>query len=72
MTEDCTGYCACDAACANYLQCNTLDYNATGYYTVNTSRIDEIKISLFNDGPTYFRYIVYSDFDRSNTLVVHP
>lgn len=64
MIESCTGYCACNASCFDYDHCDTLSYNTTGYYTVNTGDTAEIKTSLYNDGPTYFRFNVYSDFSN--------
>ena len=62
MLETCTGYSALDSPCSDYSDCNKLDYNTTGYYTVNMDNVEEIKASLYNDGPTYFRFDVYTDF----------
>ncbi len=66
MEESCTGYPSNNGskpACSDFSDCNTLDWRSTGYYTVNTASASEIKTSLYNDGPTYFRYDVYSDFN---------
>ena len=71
MQESCTGYgdfttsCPPDTtnvACSSMDACAELDYNTTGYYTVDMSNNDNIKASLLTDGPSYFRYDVYSDF----------
>jgi len=47
--------------------CSRLRYYTTGYYTVDMSSTAEIKTSLYNDGPSYFRYDVYSDFNHPTT-----
>ncbi len=65
MLESCTGYpshTGVTGACANVSGCSTLDYRTLGYYTVDMSDADEIKTSLTTDGPTYFRYDYYTDF----------
>jgi hypothetical protein len=65
MQESCTGYPSYDGsepACSTLSGCATLAYRTANYYTVDTSSQDEVKTSLYNDGPTYFRFNVYSDF----------
>ncbi|MBW2034529.1 MAG: hypothetical protein JRI94_13260 [Deltaproteobacteria bacterium] len=49
--------------CGSLNSCSRLGYYTTGYYTVDTSSTNEIKTSLYNDGPTYFRFDVYGDFN---------
>ncbi len=41
---------------------NSFPYNTTDYYTVNADNINDVKMSLHEDGPAYFRYDVYFDF----------
>lgn len=41
--------------------CPQLSYRVTNFYTVPASTT-EFKISLYEDGPSYFRFTVYSDF----------
>lgn len=65
MEESCTGYTSGNGAyvpCTSLDQCTELPYRVEGYYTINTNDINEIKTSLYNDGPSYFRYNVYEDF----------
>ena len=67
MLESCTGYPSYSGlalACSTLASCSTLPYHTLNYYTVNTSDINEIKASLYNDGPTYFSFSVYEDFGR--------
>jgi hypothetical protein len=75
MQESCTGYAdytfLCPAeppyfgvSCSSMNSCNRLSYYTTGYYTVDMSYPNEIKTSLYNDGPTYFRFDVYDDFSK--------
>ncbi len=71
MKELCTGYedystpypgVGSNVTCTSIDQCLELPYRVIGYYTVNTRDINEIKTSLYNDGPSYFSYRVYQDF----------
>ncbi len=71
MEESCTGYEDYDTPypgpgsnvnCYELDSCGELPYNAKGDYTVNMDDINEVKISLREDGPAYFRYAVYEDF----------
>jgi|GEM_PF-3551523 len=48
--------------CPELNACSELGFNTTGYYTVDTGDLTEVKTSLYEDGPTYFRFNVYSDF----------
>ena len=64
MLENCTGYCACDEPCSNFSgTCYEMGYRTTGFYTVNTNNINDIKSSLYNNGPAYFGFDVYEDFE---------
>ncbi len=65
MEESCTDYDSwdrSDVACEVLDICNNLNYNIKGDYNVPTEDIDEIKISLYKDGPAFFTYKVYKDF----------
>ncbi|MFP5213126.1 MAG: C1 family peptidase [Acidobacteriota bacterium] len=65
LDESCTGYPSYGGssyACSNLSGCGAEPYHTTGYYTVNMSNIGDVKTSLYNDGPTYFRFDVYQDF----------
>jgi len=65
MQESCTGYTSTngvDGECSSLSSCSQLPYHTTGYYTVDMNNRDEIKTSLSNDGPTYFRFNTYTDF----------
>ncbi len=70
LLENCTGYLDGDTSCPPNTQCSCvelsdcekLSYKTKGYYTVNTRDIDEIKTSLYSDGPAYFTFEVYADF----------
>jgi hypothetical protein len=65
MREGCTDYPSRDGsepACSTLGSCARLPYRTLNYYTVDTSSPDEVKTSLYTDGPTYFRFDVYSDF----------
>lgn len=65
MQEACTGYPSSGGAvpdCSEFSCCRTLGWNTTGYYTVKMT-VKNIKTSLYKDGPTYFRFDVYSDFN---------
>jgi len=42
--------------------CTELPYRVTNYHTVSTGIPTQVKTSLFDDGPSYFRYDVYNDF----------
>jgi hypothetical protein len=73
MDESCSGYGDKDTDCrtagqrkvpCNVVeQCNLLSYQITNYHTVEVSTIGEIKTSIYIDGPAYFRFDVYEDFD---------
>lgn len=63
MRESCTGYRPEDnVQCSDLDNCEQLPPRVKNYYTVDTSDFRQIQTSLQNDGPTYFRYDVYSDF----------
>jgi C1A family cysteine protease len=59
MLESCTGYTGTDSPCP---LCPELPFRTIGYYTINTSSNMDVKTSLYNDGPGYFRYDVFDDF----------
>jgi hypothetical protein len=50
-------------ACSTLSDCSKLTYRTLDYYTVNMASATDIKTSLYTDGPTYFRFTVYSDFN---------
>lgn len=52
-----------NVACETISTCSELPFHTSGYYTVDVANRDEIKTSLTTDGPTYFRYDWYTDFD---------
>ncbi|MEO0249563.1 MAG: C1 family peptidase, partial [candidate division WOR-3 bacterium] len=47
------------ATCASMSGCNQLSYRVTNWHTVAAA---DFKSSLYNYGPSYWRYDVYSDF----------
>ena len=69
------GYQDYDTKCSathSSVSCNDIFYNCphvspyrtADYYTVDTQDIHEIKASLIIDGPAYFRFDVYTDFQN--------
>ena len=50
--------------CGDSSGCRQLLYRVTNYHTINTASPDQVKTSLYNDGPSYFRFDVYSDFSN--------
>ncbi len=61
--ETCAPYEASDnVPCDKFSHCPGVDYNTTGYYTVTMDKY-HIKTSIQSDGPGYFRFDVYEDFD---------
>lgn len=48
--------------CGDLTHCYELAYSTTDYYTVNTDDINEIKSSVYYDGPGFFMFDVYGDF----------
>jgi hypothetical protein len=75
MEENCTGYgdssttnpqnqCVTErnVSCNDLFRCPQPVYRTTGYYTVNTGFSDEMKASMHEDGPAFFRYDIYEDF----------
>jgi len=67
LDDACFPYTALDSTPCIEDQCLQLDFRVYGYHTlpVNTLNFQE---SLYNDGPSYWRYVVYSDFfDYWNT-----
>ncbi|MCP4136363.1 MAG: hypothetical protein GY754_35660, partial [bacterium] len=61
--EECTGYSGNGVSCSDMDDCNGIPFKTSGYYTVNTANITDVKMSLMSDGPTYFRYDFYTDFN---------
>jgi hypothetical protein len=59
ISESCYPYTATEGSC-NY-SCTEKDYRVTNYYTVPRTATG-FKQSLYDDGPSYWRYEVYSDF----------
>lgn len=85
MKENCTGYGdyitsyppESDVLCTNLNSCERLSYTVTDYYTVDTSDVNEIKASLYQDGPAYFTFKAPSSFfvfwkDASSGDVYNP
>lgn len=70
MVESCTGYGDYSTSCPTYSNvtcaslggCSQLSYYFTGYYTVDMNSDNNVKTSVYNDGPSYFRFDVYQDF----------
>jgi C1A family cysteine protease len=66
MLESCTGYPSSGGskpACSTLSSCSELNARTSGYYTVDTGSASAVKTALSTDGPAYFRFEVYSDFD---------
>ena len=64
MQESCASYCACDTkTCYDIGTCAQLNYNTADYYAVDVASIDDMKSSIYTDGPGMFRFTVYSDFE---------
>ncbi len=64
MEENCTGYKSSTTAippCSERDKCGELLYRTYDYYTVNAT-VNDIKTTIYNDGPAYFRFDVYYDF----------
>lgn len=69
LQESCTGYsdyytnCPTETnvACED-LVCEAVPYRAANLFTVNTSDLDSVKTSIYQDGPAYFSFAVYTDF----------
>ena len=49
-------------SCSSSFGCEELPYRVTNWHTVSTSSPTQVKTSLYNDGPSYFRFDVYDDF----------
>ena len=62
---DAAGWPDCDEEPYSNVACTTtcpqLPYRVTNFYTVPASTTD-FKTSLYEDGPSYFRFTVFSDF----------
>jgi len=59
--ETCFPYQANDTIpCSNCSGCTRLDFRVTNWHTVES---DQFKASLYYDGPSYWRFTVYSDFE---------
>ena len=59
ITESCYPYTATDGSCS--YSCTEMVYRVTGWHTVTASEW-YFKDSCYNEGPSYWRYQVYSDF----------
>jgi len=67
--EVCTGYYDYSTSCSTEtrvacgsLDCEAVPYNSATLFTVNTASVDDVKASIYEDGPAYFSFFVYSDF----------
>lgn len=61
LYESCFPYTADDSTPCIEDQCEQLRYRVVGWHTVPTTP-DDFKASLYEEGPSYWRYDVYSDF----------
>ena len=61
LYESCFRYTADDTTPCTEDQCDQLDFRVVDWHTVPADP-DGFKSSLYNDGPSYWRYDVYSDF----------
>jgi C1A family cysteine protease len=61
LYESCFPYTASDATPCAEDQCTQLSYRVVGYYTVSPTPTG-FKTSLYNDGPSYWRFTVHQDF----------
>ena len=64
ITEACYPYTASDGPCS--YACTEMDYRVTGFYTTEQTA-EAFKTSCYDDGPSYWRYDVYSDFSYNGT-----
>ena len=65
MIESCTGYPSYYSVvppCTDYDTCEQLEIRGHGYYTVNMSSSENIKTSVYYDGPGFFAHTLYEDF----------
>lgn len=60
--ESCAGYEARLVPCGNFESCQQLPYYSVDHYNIEIDSINNMKVSLRNDGPAYFRFEVYVDF----------
>ncbi|MEW6096459.1 MAG: C1 family peptidase [bacterium] len=72
--QEMTTYCGDpEQPCSEIEHCSELACRVTNFHTVNTVDPTQVKTSVYDDGPSYFRYDVYSDFyDYWNGSVVWP
>ena len=49
-------------ACSGASSCTRLIYCVTNFHTVSAGSTTQVKTSLYNDGPSYFRFDVHDDF----------
>ena len=61
LYETCFPYTAIDTTACIEDQCAQIGFHVVDYYTVPTTPQD-FKASLYNDGPSYWRFTVLSDF----------
>lgn len=64
ITEACYPYTATDGSCS--YSCTEMDYRVTGFYTTSQTT-EAFKTSCYDDGPSYWRYNVYSDFSYNGS-----
>ncbi len=63
VEESCARYVEDKTACSSVSHCGGLPYHTTDFYYVDADNIASVKSSLHDDGPAYFRFDVYSDFE---------
>ena len=61
ITESCYPYTATDGSCS--YSCTEMDYRVTGWHTVTATEW-YFKDSCYNEGPSYWRFQLYSDFSN--------
>ena len=67
--ESCTAYGDYFTSCPTQrnvpcgsLSCDNVAYNTANFFTVNTSDVETVKNSIYEDGPAMFGFNVYDDF----------
>lgn len=69
MDEVCTQYSQSNTPSQDLSQCGSEPYRLTktstgGYYTVDATNVAQVKTSLVTDGPAYFSFLVYQEWEN--------
>ncbi len=64
MDENCAMYTQGAGNCSNISGCQRILRTNGGYYTANPNAVDEVKKSVYIDGPAFYGFRVYQDFIR--------